>query len=61
VDAHHDRAAAAGAEIVMPRDMDYGSREMAHAISATSWGFGTYEMASNPGESHLTSDCPIPT
>lgn len=43
-DAHHDRAVAAGAEIVHPLvDQDYGSREYAAADPAGNvWSFGTY-------------------
>jgi uncharacterized glyoxalase superfamily protein PhnB len=43
-DAHHDRAAAAGAEIVAGlRDQDYGSREYAAKDPAGNvWWFGTY-------------------
>jgi uncharacterized glyoxalase superfamily protein PhnB len=49
VDAHHDRAKAAGADIVMPlTDMDYGSREYsARDLDGHLWGFGTYDMAGN--------------
>ena len=47
VDAHHDRAKRAGADIVMPlKDMDYGSREYAvRDPEGHLWGFGTYDMA----------------
>jgi uncharacterized glyoxalase superfamily protein PhnB len=47
VDAHHDRAKAAGAEIAVPlRDMDYGSREYSvRDPEGHLWGFGTYDMA----------------
>lgn len=43
-DAHHDRAKAAGAEIVRPlEDMDYGSREYtARDPEGNIWHFGTY-------------------
>jgi uncharacterized glyoxalase superfamily protein PhnB len=43
-DAHHDRAKAAGAEIVMaPRDTDYGSRDYAAKDpEGNTWYFGTY-------------------
>jgi uncharacterized glyoxalase superfamily protein PhnB len=43
-DAHHDRAKAAGAEIVMPlTDQDYGSRDYgAKDIDGNTWYFGTY-------------------
>jgi uncharacterized glyoxalase superfamily protein PhnB len=53
VDAHHDRARAAGAEIVMPlTNMDYGSREYgARDTDGHLWGFGTYNMTTgNEGE-----------
>jgi uncharacterized glyoxalase superfamily protein PhnB len=44
VDDHHDRAKAAGAEIVMElTDMDYGSREYAaRDLEGNVWSFGTY-------------------
>ncbi len=43
-DAHHDRARAAGAEIVMPlTDQPYGSREYAALDpEGNVWSFGTY-------------------
>jgi uncharacterized glyoxalase superfamily protein PhnB len=43
-DAHHERAVAAGAEIVMPlTDQDYGSREYAaRDPEGNVWSFGTY-------------------
>jgi uncharacterized glyoxalase superfamily protein PhnB len=43
-DAHHDRAVAAGAELVMPlTDQDYGSREYAvRDAEGNVWCFGTY-------------------
>jgi uncharacterized glyoxalase superfamily protein PhnB len=46
-DAHHDRAKAAGAEIVMSlRDQDYGSREYtARDLDGNIWTFGTYDPA----------------
>jgi uncharacterized glyoxalase superfamily protein PhnB len=44
VDALHDRAGAAGAEIVMPpTDQDYGSRDFAaRDHEGNVWCFGTY-------------------
>ena len=44
VNAHHDRAKAAGAEIIMElEDTDYGSREyMARDLEGHLWSFGTY-------------------
>jgi uncharacterized glyoxalase superfamily protein PhnB len=44
VDALHDRAAQAGAEIVMPlTDQDYGSRDfVARDHEGNLWCFGTY-------------------
>ncbi|MEV0806771.1 VOC family protein [Micromonospora sp. NPDC050200] len=44
VDAHHDRARAAGAEIVRePFDTDYGSRDYtARDLAGNIWSFGTY-------------------
>ena len=52
VDAHHDRARAAGAEIITPlKDTDYGSREYAvRDPEGHLWGFGTYTMSSPGGE-----------
>ncbi|MGH9246565.1 MAG: VOC family protein [Acidimicrobiales bacterium] len=46
-DGHHDKAVAAGAEIVMPlTDMDYGSREYAAKDPGGNvWSFGTYRPA----------------
>jgi uncharacterized glyoxalase superfamily protein PhnB len=46
-DALHDRAKAAGAEIVMSlRDQDYGSREFtARDLDGNIWTFGTYDPA----------------
>lgn len=43
-DAHHERAVAAGAEIVRGlRDEDYGSREYsARDLDGNLWSFGTY-------------------
>jgi uncharacterized glyoxalase superfamily protein PhnB len=43
-DAHHDRARAAGAEIVMElTDQDYGSRDYsARDPEGNLWSFGTY-------------------
>jgi uncharacterized glyoxalase superfamily protein PhnB len=54
-DAHHDRAKAAGAEIVMPlRDMHYGSRDYsARDIDGHLWGFGTYSMGAGEGEPNI--------
>jgi uncharacterized glyoxalase superfamily protein PhnB len=44
VDAHYERAVAAGAEIVMePADQDYGSRDYScHDLEGNLWSFGTY-------------------
>jgi uncharacterized glyoxalase superfamily protein PhnB len=44
-DAHHDRAKAAGAEIVMPlTDQHYGGRDYsARDIEGHIWSFGTYD------------------
>ncbi|WP_406042830.1 VOC family protein [Micromonospora sp. NBC_00898] len=44
IDAHHERAAAAGAEIVVkPFDTDYGSRDYtARDLIGNVWSFGTY-------------------
>lgn len=53
-DGHHDRAVAAGAEIVMGlTDQDYGSREYAACDSEGNlWYFGTYRPSPNPLPSH---------
>ena len=52
VDAHHDRAKAAGAEIIMElEDTDYGSREyMARDLEGNVWSFGTYAPEIGGGE-----------
>jgi uncharacterized glyoxalase superfamily protein PhnB len=43
-DAHHDRAAAAGAEIVTPpRDQDFGRTYEARDCEANVWSFGSYD------------------
>jgi uncharacterized glyoxalase superfamily protein PhnB len=44
IDAFHDRAVAAGAEIVYPlTDQDYGSRDFsAKDVAGHVWSFGTY-------------------
>lgn len=44
IDAHHERARAAGAEIVMAlEDTEYGSREYAaRDVEGHLWSFGTY-------------------
>ena len=46
-DAHHARAVAAGAEIVMPpTDQEYGSRDyIALDPEGNVWSFGTYQPA----------------
>jgi uncharacterized glyoxalase superfamily protein PhnB len=47
VDAHYERARAAGAEIVRElKDTDYGSREYAaRDLDGNVWSFGTYHPA----------------
>jgi len=52
-DGHHDRAVAAGADIVMGlTDQDYGSREYAARDSEGNlWCFGTYRPSPNPSPS----------
>jgi len=47
VDAHHDRASAAGAEIIYKlTDQPYGSREYAaRDPEGNVWSFGTYRPA----------------
>ncbi|MEU8542716.1 VOC family protein [Streptomyces sp. NPDC048717] len=51
IDAHHARAAAAGAEILMPpTDQDYGSRDyMAQDSEGNVWSFGTYAPGTPAG------------
>lgn len=53
VDALHDRAAQAGAEILMPpTDQDYGSRDFSLADpEGNVWAFGTYAPEGGPGVS----------
>jgi uncharacterized glyoxalase superfamily protein PhnB len=45
LDAHHERARAAGAQVTTaPYDTDYGSREYtARDIEGNVWSFGTYD------------------
>jgi uncharacterized glyoxalase superfamily protein PhnB len=52
IDAHYERARAAGVEIAMPiHDTDYGSRDYsARDLAGRLWGFGTYDMAAGEGE-----------
>jgi len=49
-DAHHDRAKAAGAEIVAGlTDTDYGSRDYsARDPDGNLWSFGTYRPSVEP-------------
>ena len=49
VDAHHDRAKAAGAEIISaPRDTEYGSREYGvRDPEGNLWGFGSFLPETN--------------
>jgi uncharacterized glyoxalase superfamily protein PhnB len=48
VDALHERARAAGAEVLMePTDQDYGSRDFAvRDPEGNIWAFGTYRLGS---------------
>ena len=48
-DAHHDRAVAAGANVVYPlTDQDYGSRDYAvQDAEGFLWCFGTYRMGAD--------------
>jgi uncharacterized glyoxalase superfamily protein PhnB len=50
VDTRHERAVAAGAEVVMPpTDQDYGSRDfVARDHEGNLWCFGTYQPAVTP-------------
>jgi uncharacterized glyoxalase superfamily protein PhnB len=52
VDAMHDRARAAGADIALPpKDQDYGARDFSvWDLERHLWSFGTYDMAAGPGE-----------
>ena len=54
IDAHHERAVAAGAEIVIPlQDMDYGSREYsARDPEGHLWSFGTYQPGAHQPGTH---------
>ena len=47
-DAHHDRAVAAGADVIYPlTDQDYGSHDYAvRDAEGFVWCFGTYELGS---------------
>jgi len=49
-DAHHDRAVAAGANVVYPlTDQDYGSRDYSvRDAEGFIWSFGTYRLGANP-------------
>jgi uncharacterized glyoxalase superfamily protein PhnB len=51
-DAHHDRAKAAGANIIRElEDQDYGSRDYsARDPEGNIWSFGTYNPATTPAE-----------
>lgn len=55
VDAHHKRAAAAGADIARPlADTSYGAREYSvRDLEGHLWSFGTYDMGAKPGEPNL--------
>ena len=55
VDAHCQRAHAAGATIaIAPYDTQYGSREYsAWDLEGHLWGFGTYAMGSSEGEPNI--------
>jgi uncharacterized glyoxalase superfamily protein PhnB len=51
-DAHHDRARAAGAQIIMaPVDEDYGGRDyVCRDLEGHVWSFGTYRPGSEGGK-----------
>ena len=55
VDALHDRAKVAGADIALPpTDQDYGSRDFsARDLEGHLWGFGTYDMTAQTGENNI--------
>ena len=63
VDAHHDRARHAGAEIVRSvANTDYGSREYsARDLDGRLWGFGTYDMGARPGEPNIFPELRCPS
>lgn len=52
VDAQHERAVAAGADIARPlQDTSYGAREYSvRDLEGHLWSFGTYDMGAKPGE-----------
>jgi uncharacterized glyoxalase superfamily protein PhnB len=54
-DAHHDRAKAAGASIVLPlKDQDYGSRDYSvRDLEGHLWCFGTYSMTDVAGAPNI--------
>ncbi len=56
-DAHHDRAKAAGAQIVRPlEDQDYGSRDYsARDPEGNLWSFGTYRPSLEPGRTSTSA------
>jgi uncharacterized glyoxalase superfamily protein PhnB len=56
-DAHHERASAAGAEIIRElEDQDYGSRDYsARDPEGNIWSFGTYDPATAPVEEGASS------
>jgi uncharacterized glyoxalase superfamily protein PhnB len=62
VDAHHERARRAGADIVAPlRDTDYGSRDYsARDPDGHLWGFGTYAMGAQEGEPNIYPELRCP-
>jgi uncharacterized glyoxalase superfamily protein PhnB len=61
-DARHDRAVAAGGEIVSPlADLDYGSRDFTlRDPGGYLWAFGTYDMGANGGEPSLWPEVRYP-
>jgi uncharacterized glyoxalase superfamily protein PhnB len=63
IDAHHDRARAAGAAVVKPlANTDYGSREYsARDLDGRLWGFGTYEMGAQQGEPNIFPELRCPS
>ncbi|SEO75579.1 Uncharacterized conserved protein PhnB, glyoxalase superfamily [Actinacidiphila rubida] len=62
-DAHHDRAVAMGAVVVMPlTDQEYGSREYAvHDPEGNVWTFGTYVPQATPADPQEPCDPPAPS
>jgi uncharacterized glyoxalase superfamily protein PhnB len=63
VDAHHDRAKRAGADVLIaPRDTPYGSREYCvRDPDGHLWSFGTYAMGADDGEPNIFPELRYPS